>query len=60
MKKDDTKQPPKPSKEEIKKRSIDSLVCNENINTEDLNERADKVKDYEEAINITKEYRTYN
>ena len=35
---------------------MDSIVYNENINTEDLNERADRVEGYEEAVNIIKEY----
>ena len=35
---------------------MESLVCNENIiNTEDLNERADRVEGYEDAMNIIKE-----
>lgn len=41
-------------KEKIKKRLIDSFVYNENSTTEDLNMRAKK--DYEEAMNIIKEY----
>ena len=45
------------SKEEIKKRLIDSPVNNENINTEDLNKRSDRVEGYEEAVNIIKEYK---
>ena len=44
------------SKEEIKKRLMDSFVYNKNINTEDLNEQAKRVEDYEEAMGITKEY----
>ena len=44
------------SKKEIKKQLIDSLVYNENINTADLNKREDRVKDYEDAMNIIKEY----
>ena len=35
---------------------MDSIVYNENINTEDLNERPDRVEGYEEAVNIIKEY----
>ena len=35
---------------------MDSLVYNENINTEDLNEPADWVEGYEETVNIMKEY----
>ena len=35
---------------------MDSLVYNENINTEDLNEPADWVEGYEETVNIIKEY----
>ena len=44
------------SKEEIKKWLIESLVYNNNINTEDLNARADRVEGYEETMNIIKEY----
>ena len=33
---------------------IDSLVYNVNINTEDLNERENRVEDYKEAMNIIK------
>ena len=53
---DNTKKLSRPSKEEIKKQLMESLVCNENIiNTEDLNERADRVEGYEDAMNIIKE-----
>ena len=42
---DSTKKLSRPSKEEIKKQWMESLVCNENIiNTENLNERADRVE----------------
>ena len=44
------------SKEKFKKWLIDSLVYNENINTEDLNEQGYKVEDYEEAVDSIKEY----
>ena len=33
---------------------LDSLVYNVNINTEDLNERENRVEDYKEAMNIIK------
>ena len=36
---------------------MDSLVYNENIDTEDLNERANIVESYKEAIDIIKEYK---
>ena len=45
------------SKEEFKKRLIDSLVCNENIDKEDLNVRANRVEDHQEVMNIIKEYK---
>ena len=35
---------------------MDSLVYNENISKEDLNERANRVEGYEEAMDIIKEY----
>ena len=41
----------------IKKRLMDSLVYNENIDTEDLNERANIVESSEEAMDIIKEYK---
>ena len=44
------------SKEEIKKKLMDSVVYNKNINTEDLNEWGNRVEDYEEAMGIIKEY----
>ena len=53
---DSTKQSSRLSKKEIKKRLIDSFACNENINTENLNARANRVKDNDEAMNIIKEY----
>ena len=53
---DSTKQSSRLSKKEIKKRLIDSFACNENINTEDLNAPANRVKDNDEAMNIIKEY----
>ena len=53
---DSTKQSSRLSKEEIKKRLIDSFVYNENINTKDLIELEDRVEGYEEAMIIIKEY----
>ena len=53
---DSTKQSSRLSKEEIKKRLIDSFVYNENINTKDLNELEDRVEGYKEAMIIIKEY----
>ena len=44
------------SKEEIKKRLLDSFVYNENIDKEDLNVRENRVEEYQEAMNIVKEY----
>ena len=44
------------SKEDIKKRIMESLLYNESINTEDLNERAYKAESYEEVMVIIKEY----
>ena len=35
---------------------MDSLVYNENINTEDLDERGNRVENYEEAVDIIKKY----
>ena len=45
------------SKEEIKKELNDSLVYNENIDREDLNEQANIMESYEEAMDIIKEYK---
>ena len=50
------KSPRRFSKEEIKKRSIDSLFCNEKNDKENLNVRENTVEDYQEAMNIIKEY----
>ena len=44
------------SKEEIKKRLMESLVFNENISTKDLNEWTTIVESCKEALNIIKEY----
>ena len=46
-------------KEEIKKRLMGSLVHNENIDTEDLNERANivEVESYGKAMDIINEYK---
>ena len=54
---DGIKQSSRLSKEKVKKRLIDSVDNNANINTEELNKCADRVKGYEEATNIIKEYR---
>ena len=40
----------------MKKHLIDSLVNNDTIETEELNEKADKVEKPEDAANIIKEY----
>ena len=45
------------SKEEIKKELNDSLVHNENNDREDLNEQANIMESYEEAMDIIKEYK---
>ena len=44
------------NEEEVKQQLIDSLVNNETIETEELNERAEKVDKPENATNIIKEY----
>ena len=44
------------SKEEIKKTFMESLVYNENIDTEDLSERANIVESCEEAMDVIKKY----
>ena len=36
---------------------MDSLVYNENTNAEDLNQQANMVEDYKEAMDIIKEYK---
>ena len=43
-------------KEDIKMWIMESLLYNESINTEDLNERAYKAESYEEVMVIIKEY----
>ena len=42
-------------KEQIKQQLTDSLGFNENTDKEELNMRADRVKDCQEALNIIKE-----
>ena len=44
------------SKEEVEQLLIDSLVNNDTIETDELNERAEKVDKYGDAANIIKEY----
>ena len=44
------------NKEEIKKRLMESLVFNENIDTKDLNEWATIVESCKESLDIIKEY----
>ena len=44
------------NEEEVKQLLIDSLVNNDTVETEELNERADKVDKPEDATNIIKEY----
>ena len=44
------------NEEEVKQRLIDSLVNNDSIETEELNEGAEKVDKPEDAANIIKEY----
>ena len=51
-----TKKTKRLDKEEIKKHLIDSHVNNDTIETEELNEKADKVEKPEDAANIIKEY----
>ena len=45
------------NKQGIKKRLKGSLLYNENTDSEDLNEQANIVERYEEAMDITKEYK---
>ena len=44
------------SREKIKKWLIDTIVYNENINKEDLNEQANIVENCAEAMDIVKKY----
>ena len=44
------------NKEEVKQQLIDSLVNNDTIETEELNEKAEKVDTTEDVANIIKEY----
>ena len=44
------------NEEEVKQHLIDSLVNNDTIETEELNERAEKVDKPEDAANIIKEF----
>ena len=51
-----TKQTRRLSKEEIKQQLIDSIFNNDIIETEELNEKADKVEKLEGAAAIIKQY----
>ena len=53
---DNTTETRRLSKEEIRKQLIDSLINSENVETEDLKEKSDKVKKSEDAATIIKEY----
>ena len=44
------------SKQEIRKKLLDSLLYNGNIDTGDLNEQVKRKEDYEEVMDIIKEY----
>ena len=54
---DNAKRTRRLSKEEIKQQLIDSSINNDKIETEQLNEKADKVLKSENAINIIREYK---
>ena len=43
-------------KDEIKKQSLNSIIDIEKVDTEELNEQADKVENFEDTIIIVKEY----
>ena len=51
-----TKKANRLNKEEIKKQLIDSIVNNDAIETEELNEKAEKVDKPEDAVDIIKKY----
>ena len=44
------------SKEEIKKQLIDSIINNEIIETEELNDKPDKAEKPKDAVDIVKQY----
>ena len=43
-------------KDEIKKQSLNSIIDIEKVDTEELNEQADKVENFEDTVIIVKEY----
>lgn len=43
-------------KDEIKEQSLNSIIDIEKVETEELNEQADKVENFEDTIIIVKEY----
>ena len=53
---ENTKKTRRLSKEEIKQRLIDSIFSNDIIETEELNEKADKVEKPKDAAAIIKQY----
>ena len=43
-------------KDEIKEQSLNSIIDIEKVETEELNEQADKVENFEDTVIIVKEY----
>ena len=43
-------------KDEIKKQSLNSIIDIEKVDTEELNEQADKVENFKDTVIIVKEY----
>ena len=52
----DSKKTKRKSREEIKKRLLDSMIIDENLEFDDLNKEAEEVQDPEKAAKIIKRY----
>ena len=52
----DSKKTKRKSREEVKKRLLDSMIIVENLEFDDLNKEAEKVQDPEKAAKIIKRY----
>ena len=52
----DSKKTKRKSREEVKKRLLDSMILVENLEFDDLNKEAEKVQDSEKAAKIIKRY----
>ena len=52
----DSKKANRPSKEEIKKQLLESMIIGEVVESEDLNKEAEEIEESERAVRIIKRY----